>query len=44
MDNYNSPDLAAFLKRQGTNVTGTLWLNRKNVPSAIKNAKLKLLR
>jgi hypothetical protein len=42
MDNYyNSPDLAAFLKRQGTNVAGTLRLNRKNEPSTIKNAKLK---
>jgi hypothetical protein len=38
---YNSPDLAAFPKRQGTNVAGTLWLNRKNEPSTIKNAKLK---
>jgi hypothetical protein len=38
---YNSPNRAAFLKRQGTNVAGTLRLNRKNVPSAIKNAKLK---
>jgi hypothetical protein len=42
IDNYyNSPDLAAFLKRQGTNVAGKLLLNRKNVPSTIKNAKLK---
>jgi hypothetical protein len=42
MDNYyNSPDLAAFLKRQGTNVAGTLRLSRKNMPSAIKNAVLK---
>jgi hypothetical protein len=42
MDNYyNSPDLAAFLKRQGPNAAGMLWLNRKNVPSTIKNAKLK---
>jgi hypothetical protein len=42
MDNYyNSPDLAAFLKRQGTNIAGTLQLNRKDGPSNIKNAKLK---
>jgi hypothetical protein len=42
MDNYyDSPDLAAFLKRQGTNVAGTLRQNRKHVPSAMKNGKLK---
>jgi hypothetical protein len=28
---YNSPDLAAFLKKHGTNVAGALRLNRKNV-------------
>ncbi|XP_021939069.1 piggyBac transposable element-derived protein 4-like [Zootermopsis nevadensis] len=42
MDNYyNSPDLAAFLKKQGTNVAVTLRLNRTNVPTTVKCAKLK---
>jgi hypothetical protein len=39
MDNYyNSPDLAAFLKKHGTNVAGTLCLDRKNVPPTVKTA------
>ena len=38
---YNSPNLASFLKTQGTNVAGTLRLSRKNVPSDVKEAKLK---
>jgi arginase family enzyme len=38
---YNSPDLAAFLKKHGTNVAGTLHLKRKNMPPTVKNSKLK---
>ncbi|KAG8239618.1 hypothetical protein J437_LFUL018362 [Ladona fulva] len=42
MDNYyNSPNLAKFLLIRGTNVAGTLRLNRKNVPPEVKSAKLK---
>jgi hypothetical protein len=42
MDNYyNSLDLAVFLKKHGTNLAGTLRLNRKNVPPhSKKNSKL----
>ncbi|KAG5863278.1 hypothetical protein JTB14_015383 [Gonioctena quinquepunctata] len=41
MDNYyNSFDLAKNLSNQGTNCTGTLRLDRKNVPIDVKNAKL----
>ncbi|KAG5866929.1 hypothetical protein JTB14_019776 [Gonioctena quinquepunctata] len=41
MDNYyNSFDLAKNLLNQGTNCTGTLRLDRKNVPIDVKNAKL----
>jgi hypothetical protein len=35
---YNFPDLCL---QQGVNVAGTLRLNRKNVPEAVKQAKLK---
>jgi hypothetical protein len=31
----------SFFKNCGTNVAGTLCLNRKNVPPTVKNAKLK---
>ncbi|KAG5878336.1 hypothetical protein JTB14_035263 [Gonioctena quinquepunctata] len=41
MDNYyNSFDSAKNLLNQGTNCTGTLRLDRKNVPIDVKNAKL----
>ncbi|KAG5872924.1 hypothetical protein JTB14_009334 [Gonioctena quinquepunctata] len=41
MDHYdNSFDLANNLLNQGTNCTGTLRLDRKNVPIDVKNAKL----
>ncbi|KAJ8943558.1 hypothetical protein NQ314_009712 [Rhamnusium bicolor] len=41
MDNYyNSFDLAKTLLDQGTHCTGTLRLDRKNVPIDVKNAKL----
>ncbi|KAG5870479.1 hypothetical protein JTB14_006399 [Gonioctena quinquepunctata] len=41
MDNYyNSFDLAKNLLNQGTYCTGTLRLDRKNVPIDVKNAKL----
>ncbi|KAG5862912.1 hypothetical protein JTB14_024280 [Gonioctena quinquepunctata] len=40
MDNYyNSFDLAKNLLDQGTDCTGTLRLDRKNVPIDVKNAK-----
>jgi hypothetical protein len=41
MDNYfNSPNLAHFLKTEGTNCIGTVHVNRKNVPS-LEKKKLK---
>jgi hypothetical protein len=38
---YNSSDLCLLLKKNGVNVAGTLQLNMKNVPLAVKEAKLK---
>jgi hypothetical protein len=41
LDNfYNSPSLARLLKHKGTDCCGTLKINRKGVPKAIKDAKL----
>jgi hypothetical protein len=43
LDNcYNSPALARLLKHKGTDCVGTLKINRKVVPKAVKDAKLKL--
>ncbi|PNF14286.1 hypothetical protein B7P43_G07092, partial [Cryptotermes secundus] len=42
MDNYyNSPQLAKLLKNHGTDCVGTLRLNRKGVPTTVKNTKLR---
>jgi hypothetical protein len=42
LDNfYNSPALARLLKHKGADCVGTLKINRKGVPKAIKDAKLK---
>jgi hypothetical protein len=42
LDNfYNSPALASLLKHKGTDCVGTLKINRKGVPKAIRDAKLK---
>ena len=42
IDNYySSPELADELYSRDTFVTGTLRLNRKGIPLAVKNAKLK---
>jgi hypothetical protein len=42
LDNfYNSPALARLLKHNGTDCTGTLKINKKGVPKAIKDAELK---
>jgi hypothetical protein len=38
---YSSPDLAKLLKSQKTHYAGILKLNRKNVPSKVKEQKLK---
>lgn len=42
LDNFfNSPFLARLLKHKGTDCVGTLKINRKGVPRAVKDAKLK---
>lgn len=38
---YNSPALGRLLKNKGTDCVGTLKINRKDVPKALKDAKLK---
>jgi hypothetical protein len=40
-DYYNSSELAHFLKRHNTGCTGTLRLNRKDVPHEVKTKTLK---
>jgi hypothetical protein len=37
----NSPDLAWFLKSEGTNCANTLYGKRKNVPPSVETIKLK---
>jgi hypothetical protein len=42
LDNfYNSPALARLLKSKATDCVGTLKINRKGVPKAVKDAKIK---